>query len=189
MKLLIIDNYDSFTYNLKHYAEQFCNNVTVKRNNEIELEEISEYDAIIISPGPGLPKDAGITMAAIERYYTTKKILGVCLGQQAIAEFFGARLANLENPLHGVAIKTFKAGEDSLFSNIPKEFNTGRYHSWIAEKDSLKGTDLEIIAIDELDQVQAIRHKKFNIRAMQFHPESVMTDYGLKMIENWVINC
>ena len=189
MKLLIIDNFDSFTYNLKHYAEQFCKEVVVKRNNEIQLDEISAYDGFIISPGPGLPKDTGISIAAIKRYAGEKKILGVCLGHQLIAEIYGGKLLNLDHPLHGIAIKTNKIKDDELFKGIPDQFMSGRYHSWIVDEKSLINTDLEIIANDELGQVQALKHKKYNIRSVQFHPESIMTDYGLEMIENWITEC
>ena len=190
MKLLIIDNFDSFTYNLQHYAEQFCKSVTVKRNNEISIEEIYDYDGFIISPGPGLPKDAGITIQAIKTYAKSKKILGVCLGHQAIAEVFGAKLRNLDAPLHGVAIKTHTTDiQDALFNNVPKNFLTARYHSWVVDKKSIKNTDLEVTAIDRYNQIQALKHKKYNIKSVQFHPESVLTEYGLKMIDNWINNC
>lgn len=190
MKLLIIDNFDSFTYNLQHYAEQFCDEVVVKRNNEIELDEIEAYDAFIISPGPGLPKDSGITLKAIETYASSKKILGVCLGQQAIAEYFGAQLENLGAPLHGIPVLTKLTNkEDVLFEGLPREFNTGRYHSWVVDAKTVDKEVLEITATDQYGQVQALRHKEYNIRCVQFHPESVMTDFGLKMIENWIKKC
>ncbi len=190
MKLLIIDNFDSFTYNLQHYTAQFCNQVIVKRNNEISLDEISEFDGFIISPGPGLPQDAGITMQAIKTFGSTKKILGVCLGHQAIAEVFGAKLINLDEPLHGVAIETESLNtQELIFSDIPNKFLTGRYHSWIVDPHSLKNTSLQIIAKDHFGQVQALKHRDYNIRSVQFHPESVMTEYGLKMIENWILKC
>jgi len=187
LKLLIIDNFDSFTYNLRHYAEQFCDNVVVKRNNEISIEEINDYDGFIISPGPGLPKDAGITMEAIRIYSQSKKILGVCLGHQAIAEAFGAKLRNLDEPLHGVSILTQTTNiKDSIFNDIPKNFNTARYHSWVVDEESIKKTKLNVIAIDTFGQIQALKHKHYNIRGVQFHPESVLTEYGIKMVENWI---
>ncbi len=190
MKLLIIDNFDSFTYNLKHYAEQFCESVVVKRNNKISIEEIDNYDGFMISPGPGLPKEAGITIDAIKTYGRTKKILGVCLGHQAIAETFGAKLRNLDKPLHGIAIQTQTTdNKDSIFKDIPISFNTARYHSWVVDKESIKNTNLNIIAVDTFGQVQALKHKQYNIRSVQFHPESVLTEYGLKMIENWIKEC
>ena len=190
MKLLIIDNFDSFTYNLQHYAEQFCDSVVVKRNNEISIEEINNFDGFIISPGPGLPKDAGITMEAIRTYASSKKILGVCLGHQAIAEAFGAKLRNLNQPLHGVAIQTQSTDiEDAIFSDIPKHFLTARYHSWVVDEVSIMETVLNVIATDEFNQIQALKHKDYNIRSVQFHPESVLTEYGLKMVENWIKIC
>jgi anthranilate synthase component 2 len=190
LNLLIIDNFDSFTYNLQHYAEQFCDSVTVKRNDEFSIEEIDDFDAFIISPGPGLPKDAGITMEAIRTYAKSKKILGVCLGHQAIAEAFGAKLRNLDKPLHGVAIKTQTTDiEDAIFTDIPNNFYTARYHSWVVDKESISRTGLNIIATDTFGQVQSLKHKSYNLRSVQFHPESVLTEYGLKMVENWIKKC
>jgi anthranilate synthase component 2 len=187
MKILIIDNFDSFTYNLKHYADAFCDDVTVKRNNEIELSEIQNYDAIIISPGPGLPKEAGISMEAIKTYASSKKILGVCLGHQAIAEVFGASLSNLEEPLHGIAVETYlKESEDALFAGIPKQIQTGRYHSWVVNPETMNETPLETIASDCFGQVQALKHSQFPLYGIQFHPESVLTEFGMKMMENWI---
>ena len=190
MRLLIIDNFDSFTYNLEHYAKQFCDNVVVKRNNEIEIDEVDNYDAIIISPGPGLPKDAGITPLVLKKYSPTKKILGVCLGHQAIAECFGANLQNLEKPLHGISILTSKTEvEDPIFNGITNEFNTARYHSWVVDPISLSNSNLEVTAVDVNNQIQALKHKEYNVRSVQFHPESILTDNGLNMIENWIRKC
>lgn len=190
MNILIIDNFDSFTYNLEHYAKRFCNNVVVKRNNEIALDEVANYDSIIISPGPGLPKDAGISMSLLEKYSSSKKILGVCLGHQAIGEVFGAKLINLSVPLHGVAVSTFHNNIDKVFyKDIPKNFLTGRYHSWIIEKQSLDNLPFTITASDINGHVQSLMHNSFNLRSVQFHPESVLTDFGLKMIENWIKHC
>lgn len=190
MKLLIIDNFDSFTYNIEHYAKRFCDNVVVLRNNEINLEEVANYDSIIISPGPGLPKDAGISMKLIEKYSSTKKILGVCLGHQAIGEVFGAKLSNLSQPLHGITVSTFHNNNDNEFyKDIPSSFLSGRYHSWIIDKYSLENLPFFITAIDINGQVQSLKHKHFNLRGVQFHPESILTDFGLKMIENWIKYC
>lgn len=190
MKLLIIDNFDSFTYNLEHYTKRFCDNVVVKRNNEISLDEVANYDSIIISPGPGLPKDAGISMDLIERYSPSKKILGVCLGHQAIGEVFGAKLSNLSKPLHGVAVSTYHNNIDKdFYKDIPTNFLSGRYHSWIIDKHSLDNLPFEITASDENEHVQSLKHKHFNLRSVQFHPESVLTDGGLQMIENWIKYC
>jgi len=190
MRLLIIDNFDSFTYNLEHYARQFCDDVVVKRNNEIDIDEVDNYDAIIISPGPGLPSDAGITPLVLKKYSPTKKILGVCLGHQAIAESFGASLQNLEEPLHGIPVLTHKTKiEDPIFEGIADDFQTARYHSWVVDSTSLNNTDLQITAIDINNQIQALKHKEYNVRSVQFHPESILTDGGLKMIENWIKKC
>ena len=190
MKLLIIDNFDSFTYNLKYYAEKFCSQVVVKRNDDISLDEIAYYDGFIISPGPGLPENTGIVKPAIRHFKSTKKILGICLGHQAIAQVFGAKLSNLDFPLHGVAIPTFvNADLDPIFLGIPPKINSGRYHSWVVDKQSLELSPLLITATDKYGQVQALKHQNYNIRSLQFHPESILTDFGLKMIENWVRNC
>lgn len=190
MKILIIDNFDSFTYNIYEYVRRFCDDVVVKRNNEITIEEVNDYDSIIISPGPGLPKDSGITPLVLKKYSPTKKILGVCLGHQAIAECFGAELQNLEHPLHGISVKcTQTEHKDILFDQIPNEFETARYHSWIINTHSIENTDMLITAIDENNTIQAMRHKEYNVRSVQFHPESILTDHGLKMIENWITKC
>jgi anthranilate synthase component 2 len=186
LKILLLDNYDSFTFNLVHYVEQFCDDITVKRNDEITLDEVEAFDAIILSPGPGLPKDAGIMPQLIKRYAPTKKILGVCLGHQAIGEAFGASLKNLNQVHHGVAIPVnIMETDEPLFAGVPSRIDTGRYHSWVIDKDTVPA-DLEVIATDDDDEVMAIRHNKFNICGVQFHPESLLTPDGLKIIENWV---
>ena len=190
MKLLIIDNFDSFTYNLQHYAAQFCEQVVVKRNDEISIEEIDEFDGFIISPGPGLPIDSGISYKALEVYGDSKKILGICLGHQAIAEFYGAELSNLGMPLHGIAVETeVLASEDMLFRGLPQKIQTGRYHSWVVNPNSIKNTPLQITATDYYNQVQGLKHPILNIRGLQFHPESVLTEYGIRIIENWIKYC
>ncbi len=186
MKILILDNYDSFTFNLVHYVEQFCNDVTVIRNDEISLDEVNEFDAIILSPGPGLPKDAGIMPELIKRYATSKKILGVCLGHQAIGEAFGANLKNLNQVHHGVAIpvKVIDTSEP-LFQGLPKQFDTGRYHSWVIDQTSLPN-ELTVTAIDKEGEVMAIRHTELDVCGVQFHPESLLTLKGLSIIKNWI---
>jgi anthranilate synthase component II len=185
MSVLIIDNYDSFTYNLKHYVEQFENEIVVKRNNEIELIEIANYDSIILSPGPGLPEQAGITLEVIREYANTKKILGVCLGHQAIAVAFGAKLKNLNQVLHGMSRETFLIKpNDLLFENIPNRFNCGRYHSWVIDNETFP-SKLEITAVDHENNIMALRHKEFPIFGVQFHPESILSEYGLEIIRNW----
>ena len=185
LKILILDNYDSFTFNLVHYVEQFCDDITVKRNNEISLSEVEAYDAIILSPGPGLPKDAGIMPELIKRYAPTKKILGVCLGHQAIGEAFGARLKNLNQVHHGVPIPVNITDKDeALFARIPDRIETGRYHSWVIDKHTVP-SELRVTSTDDDGEVMAIRHSKFDVCGVQFHPESLLTPHGLKIIENW----
>ena len=188
MKILIIDNYDSFTYNLFHMVELAMpagHKPVVKRNDEISLSEAGQYDKIIISPGPGLPRDAGISKAVILRYAPTKSILGVCLGHQAIGEAFGAGLINLQQVLHGKAIQTIVTKSDELlFAGCPVQFETGRYHSWVIDPDSMP-EELEITAIDENRLIMAIRHRQYDVRGVQFHPESVMTGVGQLILNNW----
>jgi anthranilate synthase component 2 len=184
MKIYLIDNYDSFTFNLAHYVEVFCDELKVVRNDKVDIEEIALFDKIIISPGPGLPSEQAILFEVLERYSASKPILGVCLGMQAIAEFFGAKLYNLPNIIHGVPANTILVKEDYLFDAVPSNFQSGRYHSWAVKKDSLPNS-LEILAIDDNDVLMAIAHKEYDIRAVQFHPESVMTDCGYTIIENW----
>lgn len=187
MKTLLLDNYDSFTYNLLHYAEQFCAEIEVYRNDEISLDFVEQFEAIILSPGPGLPKDAGIMPAIIKRYSSTKRILGICLGHQAVAEAFGARLVNMKKVLHGVSRKTIVTNEkEKIFSGLPKEFNCGRYHSWAIEAKAFPDC-LEITAIDDNDYVMAFRHKSFDVRGVQFHPESVLTENGIQIIRNFFV--
>ncbi len=186
MKILVLDNYDSFTYNLVHYLEQVSNaEIEVHRNDKIELEEISRFDKILLSPGPGIPSESGILINVIKTYASSKSILGVCLGQQAIAEAFGGSLSNLTEVFHGVATPIDILIDDQLFEGIPKKINVGRYHSWAVNKNDLP-RELEITAVDENGSIMALRHKEFDVKAIQFHPESVLTEYGLKMIENWV---
>ena len=187
MRILILDNYDSFTFNLVHYVEQFCDDVTVKRNDELTLSEVDGFDAIVLSPGPGLPKDAGIMPKLIKQYASTKKILGVCLGHQAIGEAFGASLKNLNQVHHGIAIPVNVIDEhEPLFSNLPNRIETGRYHSWVIDKETIPA-ELIITATDDEGEVMAIRHKQFDVCGVQFHPESLLTPDGLKLIENWVL--
>ena len=186
MKIVILDNYDSFTFNLVHYVEQFCEDVSVKRNNQINLSEVQDFDSIILSPGPGLPKDAGIMPDLIREYSITKKILGVCLGHQAIGEAFGCKLKNLDAVHHGVAIPVnVSDAEDPLFNGIPGRFETGRYHSWVIKHQSIN-PELRIIATDDEGEVMAVRHNSLNVCGVQFHPESLLTEHGLKLIENWI---
>ena len=189
MKILVLDNYDSFTYNLVHYIEKIPNcELDVFRNDEISLEEIEKYDKIILSPGPGIPDEAGILKSVIKKYAPSKPIFGVCLGLQAIAEVFGGKIINMEKVYHGVATKmTLKAENDILFKDIPKEFEAGRYHSWIVENESLPDS-LSITAEDEEGGIMALSHKELEVYGVQFHPESVLTPEGEKIIRNFIEN-
>jgi anthranilate synthase component 2 len=186
-KILVIDNYDSFTYNMVQYVSASHNNtVDVVLNDEIPLEEISRYDGIILSPGPGLPSEAGILETLVSRYKSEKRILGVCLGQQGIAEVFGARLINLETVFHGVATPViFTEPRHYLFEGLPGTISAGRYHSWIVDSETLPGC-LKVDATDENGQIMALSHRDYDICGVQFHPESVLTPLGSEIISNWL---
>ncbi|MBI2967955.1 MAG: aminodeoxychorismate/anthranilate synthase component II [Bacteroidetes bacterium] len=187
MKILIIDNYDSFTWNLVHLVESVCGfTPAVKKNDDILPGEVEEYDKIILSPGPGLPHEAGVTIDIIKKYATTKSILGVCLGHQAIAVAFGGTLINLQQVFHGVAPVTRIVRNDILFEGLPDSFPTGRYHSWVADEKALPG-ELEVTAFDQENNIMALRHRKLDVRGVQFHPESILTPLGEKMMKNWLI--
>lgn len=185
MKILILDNYDSFTHNLFHYIEQFSDHVDVIRNDKFNLDELQEYDGIILSPGPGLPKDAGMLMDILKKVPKDTAVLGVCLGLQAIVEFYGGKLTNLKQVLHGVATECNIVKADPIFNEIGPKFKAGHYHSWVADSDHFP-ENLEVLSQNENGLIMAIRHKTKNIRAVQFHPESIMTPDGLLMIKNWV---
>jgi len=192
-KILILDNYDSFTYNLVQLVEEITNgSVEVHRNDEISLEQVAAYDKIILSPGPGIPSEAGILLPLIKNYAATKSILGVCLGHQAIGEVFGAELINLSRVYHGVSnqIKLVASVAPSCFQNdwfnsLDHEIEVGRYHSWVLNEKSVP-VDLELTAVDESGMVMALRHRKYDVQGVQFHPESVLTPLGRKMMENWL---
>jgi anthranilate synthase component II len=186
MKILVLDNYDSFTYNLVQYIERIKDaDVSVKRNDKITLEEVDQYDKILISPGPGIPDEAGVTKELIARYGSSKSILGVCLGHQAIAEVFGGSIRNLDTVYHGVAGEMRKTVDDeNLFEGVPDEFDAGRYHSWIVNEEM--PDCLEVTVRNNIGEVMALRHKEYNVRGVQFHPESVLTEFGGLMIKNWV---
>ncbi|MBT8274519.1 MAG: aminodeoxychorismate/anthranilate synthase component II [Bacteroidia bacterium] len=186
MKVLVIDNYDSFVYNLVHYLEDLDVEVTVKRNDRFDLDELEHYDKILLSPGPGIPDEAGLLKDVIRRYAGIKPILGVCLGQQAIGEVFGGSIRNLSEVFHGVATKArILVDDEPMFKGLEKEIEVGRYHSWVVEKENFP-MELEITSIDENGQIMSLRHREFDIRAVQFHPESVLTPKGKKMIKNWI---
>ncbi len=185
-RILIIDNYDSFTYNLVHYIESMDVKCDVFRNDKISLEEVNQYDKILLSPGPGIPEEAGIMMDVIKQYAPTKNILGVCLGHQAIGQVFGAELYNVGQVIHGKARNTILIADDILFDGMDKSFQSGRYHSWAIKNVQ---SPLIVTAIDDDKIVQAIKHETYNVRGVQFHPESVMTPNGKKIIENWIFKC
>jgi anthranilate synthase component II len=186
-KILVIDNYDSFTYNLVHYLKDLDCDVTVYRNDEFDIEEVANFDKILLSPGPGVPDEAGLLKPVIAQYGATKSIFGVCLGQQAIGEVYGGTLSNLDKVYHGVSsvVKTV-VDDEILFKGLEKEFEVGRYHSWVV--DVTLPEVLEATSVDENGQIMSLRHKTFDVRGVQFHPESVLTPFGKKMLENWVKN-
>ena len=185
-KIAIIDNYDSFTYNLVHYLEDLDTQVTVFRNDEFELDELHSFDKILLSPGPGIPDEAGLLKAVIVKYANSKSILGVCLGQQAIGEVFGGTLINLKKVYHGVASTiTQSVSDELLFKDLPKQLEVGRYHSWVISNDNFPDV-LEITSTDENGQIMSLRHKTLDVRGVQFHPESVLTPLGKQLLANWV---
>lgn len=186
-KVLVIDNYDSFTYNLVHYLEDLNCDVTVLRNDKLALEDIETFDKILLSPGPGIPDEAGLLKQIIEKYAPTKSILGVCLGQQAIGEVFGGSLINLDDVYHGVATNvTICVNDESLFKGLEKNIEVGRYHSWVVNPNLPES--LEATSFDENGQVMSVRHKIYDVKGVQYHPESVLTPNGKKILENWVNN-
>ena len=184
MNILVIDNYDSFTFNLVHYLEELNCEVTVKRNDQFEMDEVAVFDKIVLSPGPGIPDEAGMLKPVIEKYAKTIPMLGVCLGHQAIAEVFGGTLTNLSTVFHGVSSSMTILREDPIFADLPKSIEVGRYHSWVVDKPLPKG--FIILAEEENGQVMAFKHEKYPLYGVQFHPESVLTPQGKKMLENWV---
>lgn len=183
-KILVIDNYDSFTYNLVHYLEDLGCEVTVKRNDQLTLEEVEAFDKIVLSPGPGIPDEAGLLKEIIAMYAPTKRIFGVCLGLQAIGEVFGGALINLDKVYHGTATKIKIIKDDAIFEGMPKEIEVGRYHSWVV--DPKLPDALEATSLDDNGQIMSLRHKQYDVTAVQFHPESVLTPEGKKMLENWL---
>ena len=193
MKIVVIDNYDSFTYNLVHLVKELGADVTVYRNDQFELEDLERFDKIMLSPGPGIPSEAGLLLDVIKRYAGVKPILGICLGEQAIGEVFGGTLVNLSVVFHGVqtpahlidSVKTHEV--DYIFKGLHRDILVGRYHSWVVDAESLPEC-LEITCTSNEGQVMALRHKEFDIRGIQFHPESVLTPDGKKMINNWLLH-
>jgi anthranilate synthase component 2 len=188
MKILILDNYDSFTYNLVQLVERVCDfNFEVHKNDKITIEEASKFDKLLLSPGPGIPSNAGILNELIKELGPSKSILGVCLGMQAIGEVYGSKLINLDTVYHGIATETTIIEKDYLFNNCPSTFKTGRYHSWAVDDKTLS-SDLLITAIDENNQIMALRHKTFDVRGVQFHPESILSEYGEQQMKNWIFS-
>ena len=196
MKIVIIDNYDSFTYNLSHLVKELGAEVTVLRNDQFQLEELEQFNKIILSPGPGIPSEAGLLLDVIRTYAGKKPILGVCLGHQAIGEAFGGQLENLSDVFHGVATPCHIISDDPIFSGIERDITIGRYHSWVVSRQGLPDC-LEVTAQSDeglrvgdgtsgMGQIMALRHKTMNIRGIQFHPESVLTPDGKKMLQNWM---
>ncbi len=190
-RILVFDNYDSFTYNLVHLVEKIIHKrVEVYRNDQLSLEEVKRYDKIILSPGPGIPSEAGMLLPLIKEYAASKSILGVCLGQQAIGECFGGKLENLSTVYHGVStpvavLKNNNEPLSPLFEGLPEYFDVGRYHSWVISEEGFPA-ELEITARDENDLIMALQHKKYDIQAVQFHPESILTPHGEKILANWL---
>lgn len=185
-KIAVIDNYDSFTYNLVHYLEDLDCKVTVFRNDEFDLPELAPFDKILLSPGPGIPEEAGLLKQTITTYAQTKSILGVCLGQQAIGEVFGGTISNLEKVFHGVSAElTLTTDDEILFAGIPEPIAVGRYHSWVVTTANFPEC-LEVTSRDRNGEIMSLRHKTLDICGVQFHPESVLTPYGKQMLRNWV---
>ena len=187
-KVLVIDNYDSFTYNLVHLVNELGRDVEVWRNDKFELADVDQFDKIILSPGPGIPEEAGLLLDVIKTYAATKSIFGVCLGQQAIAEAFGGTLLNLGRPMHGIATPIAVLDKSELlFKDCPDTINVGRYHSWVVSAGRLPDC-LTVTATDADAEIMALRHKDLDVRGVQFHPESVLTEYGKQMMQNWLEN-
>jgi len=188
MKILVFDNYDSFTYNLvQMIKEQSDALVDVFRNDEIPLEDVKAYDKILLSPGPGIPSESGLLIPLIQQYASTKSILGVCLGQQAIAEAFGGSLTNLSKVYHGIATPVELIGDSILFEGLPKTFNVGRYHSWVVNENDLPA-ELKITSKDVEGYIMSLEHTSYDVKGVQYHPESVLTPEGAKIIGNWLKN-
>lgn len=185
MKVVIIDNYDSFTYNLSHLVKELGADVTVFRNDQFQMEQLEAFDKIILSPGPGIPSEAGLLLDVIKTYAGKKPILGVCLGHQAIGESFGGTLTNLSEVYHGVATPATITQHDYLFEGLPQRIEVGRYHSWVVAESGLPAC-LEVTSVSDEGYIMSLRHKEFDIRGIQYHPESVLTKDGKTIINNWL---
>jgi anthranilate synthase component 2 len=188
MNLLMIDNYDSFTYNLVHLLEAIEGvSVTVKRNDELTLSEVQTFDRIVLSPGPGIPREAGLLPEIVKTFAPTKRILGVCLGHQCIGEVFGGLLKTLREPVHGKATRIEVTDSvEPLFRGLPARFEVGRYHSWVVDRETFPSDELRITAIDEFGEIMALRHVRFDVSGVQFHPESILTPCGRAVLENFI---
>lgn len=187
MKILLLDNYDSFTYNLLHLIKELgYKDIDVIRNDKITIPEIDKYDKIVLSPGPGVPSESGILLPLIKTYANKKSILGVCLGEQAIGEAFGANLTNLKEVYHGIATKAKIVEDDYIFSGFSESLEIGHYHSWVVSRENFPHDSLHITAIDENNQIMALKHKTYDVHGVQFHPESILTPKGEKIIENFL---
>ena len=185
MSIAMIDNYDSFTYNLVHLVKELGAEIKVFRNDQFELPELERFEKIMLSPGPGIPEEAGKLIDVIREYAGKKPILGICLGEQAIGEFFGGKLVNLSDVFHGVQTPAHIVSSDPIFNDMEKDIVVGRYHSWVVDAESIPPC-LEVTCISDEGQVMALRHRNYDIRGIQFHPESVLTPEGKKMINNWI---
>lgn len=185
MKTVIIDNYDSFTYNLAHLVKELGAEVSVVRNDQFQLPELKPFDKIILSPGPGIPTEAGLLMDVIDAYASVKPILGVCLGHQAIGEYFGGKLTNLSQVFHGIASTISITAPDYIYKELPAQVQVGRYHSWVVDNEGLPDC-LEVTSVSEEGQIMSLRHKQYDVRGIQYHPESVLTPEGRKIIANWL---
>lgn len=185
VRVVVIDNYDSFTYNLVHLVRKLDCDVTVFRNDQFKLEDLNDFDKILLSPGPGIPSEAGLLTDVIRMYAATKPILGVCLGHQAIGEVFGGSLTNLSEVFHGVATEGTNLQNDYIFGGLPKRITMGRYHSWVVDRDSLPSC-LEVTAESDEGYIMALRHKEYDVHGIQFHPESVLTPMGETIVDNWL---
>ncbi len=185
MKIVIIDNYDSFTYNLSHLVKELGAEVTVYRNDQFKMEQLEEFDKIILSPGPGIPCEAGLLLDVIKAYAGKKPILGVCLGHQAIGESFGGTLTNIGQVVHGVATPCHITSDDYLFEGLAKDIEIGRYHSWVVDKEGFPEC-LEVTSVSDEGFIMSLRHKEYDVRGIQYHPESVLTPDGKTIIGNWL---
>jgi anthranilate synthase component 2 len=187
MKILMIDNYDSFTYNLVHMLETFDGvSVVVKRNDQLTLDDVTPFEKIVLSPGPGIPSEAGRMPEIVRTFAETKSILGVCLGHQCIGEIFGGTLLNIKAPIHGKATPIeITEPSEPLFRGLPARFSVGRYHSWVVQNEGLP-KEMQVTAVDDTGSIMALRHTRLDVRGVQFHPESILTEYGRTMLENWI---